>query len=250
MEEPGIIIESINVIGQLSYWGIFGLSLLANLVIPVPEEIFLLGIGYLSGGDAPVLNPYITAVIIIPGLLISDIFLYSLAKQGNKYVAILERRLRNFKFTRDREFVERHILKIIFISRFVIQFRFVGPVLAGTTNISWKKFLLWDFLALCVYVPLVIATGIFFHARITQVINGIGVVKNYILLGVGLLIFIWLVKLIRRHFFAYYVFKIDHEEGYIDTLIPGIKKRIVSIIHNEEDVEGQDTPDDSHNNPR
>ena len=237
MEEPGFIIESISLLGQLSYWGIFGLSLLANLVIPVPEEIFLLGLGYLSGGESPVLNPYITALIVIPGLLLSDIFLYTLARKGNKYVAILERRLRNFKFTRDREFVERHILKIIFISRFVIQFRFVGPVLAGTTNISWKKFIAWDAFALAVYVPLVIATGNFFHARIAQVINGIGVVKNYILLIVGLLVFVWLVKLIRRHFFEYYVLKFGEAEGYVDTPIPGIKKRIISLIKADHDGE-------------
>ena len=46
MQEISIITESI---GGLTYGGIFILALLPNLFIPVPEEIVLLAMGYLTG---------------------------------------------------------------------------------------------------------------------------------------------------------------------------------------------------------
>lgn len=240
MEDSAILIEAVHTLGQLSYWGIFGISLLANIIIPVPEEVFLLALGYVSGAEG-VINPYITAAIVIPGLMVSDLFLYTLARTGNKYVKVLERKLKNFKFTRDHSFVEKHIVKIVVISRFVIQFRFVGPVLAGTTKMSWKKFLVWDFIALCFYVPLVIFIGNYFNARITKVLTGIAVAKNYVLLAVGVLIVWWLAKFIRRQFFKEFIFHVHEKEGYIDTWVPGIRRKMHSHVddHFEKIEEGE-----------
>ncbi|MCD8528295.1 MAG: VTT domain-containing protein [Candidatus Pacebacteria bacterium] len=215
MEDIPTLMDAVGLLGQLSYWGIFGLSLLANILIPVPEEVFLLALGYISGGDAPAVNPYLTTLIVIPGLLISDLFLYSLARSGNKYIAILEKKLQNFKFTRDREFVEKHIIKIIVISRFIVQFRFMGPVLAGTTNISRARFLAWDAFALFIYVPMMIGIGNYFHARISQVIQGIALVKNYILIAVSVMIFVWLARKIRALFFARFIFALSQPRGYV-----------------------------------
>jgi membrane protein DedA with SNARE-associated domain len=238
MEETLVIVEAINTLGHISYWGIFGLSLLANLFIPVPEEVFLLALGYLSGGDTPTLNPWLTGAIVIPGLLISDIFLFTLARKGSRYVRILEKKISNFKFTRDHDFVERHIVKIIFVSRFVIQFRFIGPVLAGTTRTSYRRFILWDMIALCVYVPLVILIGNYFHARIARVLEGVALAKNYILLGLGLLVVIWGFWKIRQRFLRRFIFHFSDKEGYVNTFIPGIHKKVHSDLfdHRDEDL--------------
>jgi membrane protein DedA with SNARE-associated domain len=230
MEDPGLVIEAIGFLGKLSYWGIFGLSLLANIFIPVPEEIFLLTLGYLTGGVNPPLNPYLTVAIVTPGLLISDMFLYTLARHGGRYVRILEKKIKNFKFTRDESFIKKHITKIVVISRFVVQFRFIGPVLAGTTRMPFKKFILWDFLALLVYVPFVIFIGNFFHSRIERVLEGIAVVKNYVLIGVGLIVLYSILKFIRNMFFKEFVVKFSETDGYIDTFIPGIKKKMYSDL--------------------
>lgn len=231
MEDPGIVIETIGLLGKLSYWGIFGLSLLANIFIPVPEEIFLLMLGYLTGGTNPVLNPYLTIPIVIGGLLISDIFLYSLARTGSRYVKILEKKLKNFKMTRDQKLLKKHIIKIIVISRFVVQFRFLGPVLAGTTKTPFVKFVFWDLVALSIYVPFVVFIGNFFHERIAQVLQGIALVKNYILIVIALFLLFWVIRKIRNRFFKEFVFKLRPTEGYIDTPIPGVKKKVHSHLH-------------------
>jgi membrane protein DedA with SNARE-associated domain len=56
--------------------------------------------------------------------------------------------------------------------------RWIGPILAGMHQVSWKKFLKVDIAALFVYVPLMLWLGAYFHNRIDQLIEGVYVVRN------------------------------------------------------------------------
>jgi membrane protein DedA with SNARE-associated domain len=224
MEDTAI--QVLSQFESISYWGIFGLSLLANMVIPVPEEFFLLALGYIGGAGS--INLFFTAPLVVIGLFISDMVLFSLARNGNRFIAILHKRVKNNRFFEDESFVARNIRAIIFISRFVIQFRFIGPVLAGAIRTPWRTFLFWDFIALCVYVPFILWVGNYFHSRFSEIINGVSLARNII---VGILVFLTLSFIagkIRKKFFSDYVFT-TKEDGYVDTWIPGIKKQVASF---------------------
>ncbi len=211
---------------SISYWGIFGLSLLANMIIPVPEEFFLLALGYIGGAGS--INLFFTAPLVIAGLFISDLVLFSLARNGNRFVAILHKRVKHNTFFQDESFVKRNIRAIIFISRFVIQFRFIGPVLAGVARTSWRVFMLWDFVALCVYVPFILWVGNYFHARFSEIISGVSLVRNILAGIVVFFILSFIAQKVRKNFFADYVFT-TKQDGYVDTWIPGIKKQVASF---------------------
>lgn len=224
MEEVELVTRAVNFVGQMSYWGIFGFSLIANMLVPVPEEFFLLALGYVTGIDNTV-NVYITIPIVVVGLFISDIVLFTLARSGHRYVKILERRVKNFKFAKDESFIKKHIRAVIFISRFVIQFRFIGPMLAGITKTPYKTFLLWDFFALLIYVPIVLFIGNYFNDRITRIIAGVAVVKNYVLIIIVALIALWLARLARRTLFKNLIFSMSETHGYEKTIVPWLHKR-------------------------
>lgn len=176
----------INELGTLSYVGIWGVSLLSNVVIPIPEEGVLLALGYLSGTGR--VNGLILIPIVISALLTSDMIMYYLSKKGNKLISLFYNKLFASRLANKQDWMRAHIKKVIFFSRFLVQLRFIGPFMAGQMNVPPKTFILYDFLALLVYVPLFIFLGWFFHTKINLIIDGIGTVRNVILIVAGLLI--------------------------------------------------------------
>lgn len=179
--------EVINQLGALSYGGIWIVSFLSNVVIPIPEEIVLLALGYLSGTGA--INGFVVIPLIISALLANDIVLYSLAKRGSKITTYLYNRFFAKRLEKKGDaWLNMNIGSIIFFSRFLVQLRFVGPFIAGTRHLPIKKFILYDLLALIVYVPLFTGLGWYFHSRIILIIEDVGIVKNIILLIVALVL--------------------------------------------------------------
>jgi membrane protein DedA with SNARE-associated domain len=176
-------------IQALSYTGIFFMAIIANVVVPVPEEIVLIIFGYISRGEA--FNLVILLPLITVGILIGDCAMYFLAYRSNRLVTTFY----NHSFahiieSRGDDWVRRHIRKIIFFSRFMIQFRFIGPFLAGYKKISFKDFFLYDFLAVVIYVPIYVLIGRFFHKKINLIIDNVNSVKNIVVLCIiGFIIF-------------------------------------------------------------
>lgn len=184
--------------GTLSYVGIFAVALLANVFIPVPEEIVLLILGYVSGlgtFDLVFLIP-----IVIFGSLLGDIGMYFLARKNNKLVTVFYNKF----FARIIEkkgdlWVENNIKKIIFFSRFMIQFRFIGPFLAGQKKVLFKTFVVYDLIALCLYVPLYVVIGKFFSSRINFIISGVNIFKNIILVFICIVFVFALTKVLYKN---------------------------------------------------
>lgn len=181
-----------------SYLGIFVLALVANSFPAIPEEVFILALGYL--GATPTFNMYYIGVIAFLGLFISDCVIFYLARTGAKfYTKIISRVFgSSAEKVTESSFAKRHINKIIFLSRFVFQLRFIGPFLAGHYQVPWKTFLKYDIPALLLYVPLMLFIGSYFRDRVEKIISGTGVVKNYILIFVAIVLFIIVVRSIRK----------------------------------------------------
>ena len=196
-ESQSIITE----LGALSYVGIWFASLLSNVVIPVPEEIVLLAFGYLAGTGH--INFFILLPIVISGLLVSDIIMYTLAKKGSRFITWLYTKFFSKRLAAKNDaWYDTHITKIIFFSRFLIQLRFVGPFIAGQKKIPLKTFVTYDLAALLIYTPLYILLGLFFHSRVKAIVDNVGVARNIILVVVGLLIAFGLFKYMYRVLFT------------------------------------------------
>ncbi len=192
--------EIIGQLSALSYGGIWLVSFFANVVIPIPEEITLLALGYLVG------TGHINALIIIPlvisGLLASDIVLYSLSKHGSKFTTLFYERFFAKRLAQKGDrWLEMHIGKIIFISRFLVQFRFIGPFLAGQRKLPFKQFLVYDLFALVIYVPLFIFLGWYFESKISLIIEDVGKFKNILLILIGVVLTYGLLRLAYKLLF-------------------------------------------------
>lgn len=173
-------------LGGLSYLGIFGISLLANLVIPVPEEVVLLALGYAAHAGG--IEVFYVIPIVIAGLLVSDIVLYTLSHNRNRLVTYLYKKIFSSRFADKEAWMRDNIERVMFFSRFLIQLRFLGPFMAGQLGIKFKKFITYELAALVLYVPLLIWTGWYFHSRVERIVAGVGMIRNIIFIVFGILI--------------------------------------------------------------
>lgn len=180
--------DLINQIGLLSYVGIWFVSLISNVVIPVPEEAVIIVLGYLAAG--PKFNGFILLPLVLSALLTSDIIMYFFSRRNNKLVSVFYDKIFASRLESKREWIDKNIDKVVFFSRFLVQLRFLGPFFAGQTGMKFKKFLLLDLGALLVYVPAYLLIGRYFRSRINFIIGGIGVVRNIIIIiGIGIILF-------------------------------------------------------------
>jgi membrane protein DedA with SNARE-associated domain len=193
-------------LGSLSYPGIFGISLVANILAVIPEEAVLLGLGYATrAGEA---NIFYVIPIIILGLLISDLILYTLSWRGSRFIRTLydklfSKRLAFFsrKLDGKQQWMETHIEKVIFYSRFLMQLRFLGPFMAGQMKVPLRKFLVYELAALVIYVPLLVWIGWYFRSRVELVIGNLEQVHTVLLLFVLTIILLPLILSYIRRFF-------------------------------------------------
>lgn len=183
-------------LSSLSYFGIFLISILANVFIPFPEEVVILGLGYLSGtGNA---NIWILIPLVTSGLLISDIGMYYLSRGGNKWVNMFYQKVFADKLGDKLVWMNANINKVVFFSRFMVQLRFLGPFMAGQVKMPFKKFILIELAALFIYVPLFLGLGNYFHSRLSSIIDGVNVARNVILIVAGFLIIFAIFKILKK----------------------------------------------------
>ncbi len=186
-------------LGTLSYVGIFVVAMLSNVVIPVPEEVVLLAFGYLAGTGK--LNVFILVPLIMAGLLVSDIAMYVLARRGNRIITFFYNKFFAKRLKTKQAWIETHIYKVIFFSRFLMQLRFLGPFMAGHLKVPFKKFLMYELAAIVIYVPLLVWLGAYFRNRVEDIVSGVGKAHNLILIAMGIILLISLLQFLNRWLF-------------------------------------------------
>lgn len=214
MEDSNAIIASL---GGLSYFGVLILAMLSNMFIPVPEEIILVVMGYLSG-NGQFMYPLVMGIFIL-GLMISDYALYSLTLHGSRLVQGFIKRLQKRGLLKNEGYTRRHIKKIIFFSRFLVYLRFIGPVMSGYLKVDRKTFLTHNFLALVVYVNIFLGLGHHFHKQIEIITDGVARFKNYLLTGLLIIFTIVVLKYIQKNFISW----LRRIGEFIPTIIPGLE---------------------------
>jgi len=122
--------EIFTYVQHFSYLGIFIAAIFSGYIIPIPEEVLLLTLGYISSPGYIHLMPLILLVLI--AFILSDYLVYRLTLENSKYVDRFVQEVLNIKFiNKYRGWFERNIGAAIFIFRCTPLMRFVGPVFSG-----------------------------------------------------------------------------------------------------------------------
>ena len=188
---------AVNMLSGFSYVGIFFAVFAAGYIIPIPEEIFLLSIGYL--GAIGIISPGVAIAISIAALILGDSIVFALARHGfpsiqRMYARILKTRLgKRFKMRS-----EEHVTRSIFVLRFIPGLRFLSPMMAAMHNVSFLRFFFIDLCAIALYITLYILLGYHLSDSILRVMVRVQEVRHMIftaiLFVVAVIIISWAYK--------------------------------------------------------
>lgn len=165
-----------------TYGGIFAVSLLAGYLLPIPEAVALVVIGFFAFKAK--FSFGLTLLLSILGVVVGDNILFWLSKQGSRHVDYFIKKLKKNKIVEYEEWVKNNLGKTIYFLRFFAGFRFLGPVLAGMLNCKWKKFVLHNAIACAVHTSVFVALGYYYKTNILLLIAEVEALK-YILLFVS-----------------------------------------------------------------
>lgn len=154
---------------HLTYTLLFVLLLLCGLGFPMAEELVLLaGGGFVASG---VLDPLLMLLVNFLGVLIGDVFLFSLGRGVSSRLSRSPRFTHWFahKLARGRPLFARYGSTTIFLARFVPGLRAPAFLIAGTMQMPLWRFVGIDTLASLIFVPALCGIGYLFADQIDMI---------------------------------------------------------------------------------
>jgi membrane protein DedA with SNARE-associated domain len=178
--------------GGVAYLLIFGILVACGLGFPLPEDIPLIATGYLIWDRTMTWFGGISVTIL--GVLIGDSILFFIGHRLGG--SILNRKKKPLfspkRVRRARAYFRKYGPKVVFFARFVAGLRAVVFFMAGSMHMKFRTFILLDFLAALISVPLWIGGGYYlghyFGSEISDLLLKLKEIKMVITIVVSLLI--------------------------------------------------------------
>jgi membrane protein DedA with SNARE-associated domain len=192
MSQPGLP----EYIYHLSYFGIFLWFALIEQLTPIPEEISLVSLGYVSMHTP--LSPVICGLVSVIGLLTADNLFFYLSLKGNKLAHKLVSKVSHQLIDRIKQNLQHNSKKTLIIMALLPKLRFLSPIISATTGISWKLFFLINSIATIFYTTVYILIGIFFYSQLEMLLHELKLFQHLIFIGVIVIIAVFLILGIRK----------------------------------------------------
>ncbi|MFZ7198128.1 DedA family protein [Avibacterium avium] len=193
----------INFFTDYGYFAVLFVLIICGFGVPIPEDITLVSGGVISGLGYT--NPHIMLVVSMLGVLIGDSTMYWL---GRAYgVKILRFRpirkmltLKRLQMVRSQ--FDKYGNRVLFTARFLPGLRAATYMVSGITRrVSFVRFVLIDFLAAIISVPIWVYLGHFGASNLDWLNEQIhkGQFVIYAIIGVVALILLWKWKKSRKN---------------------------------------------------
>lgn len=130
----------------LIYATLFGLIAGESAGLPLPGETSLIATGALAAHQGSVSIVLVIAVAACAAI-VGDNVGFALGRRGGHWILTRDGRWasgRRRYLERGERFFDRHGAKAVFLARWVPGLRVVGAWLAGTHQMRWRSFLLWN----------------------------------------------------------------------------------------------------------
>jgi len=137
--------DTTALVDQFPYAGIFLLLILGGIGFPFPEDTTLILSGFLIAQG--ILKPFSAFLVVYPGLLITDFFLYWVGKKYGRMV-VEHKRFRRIispdRLSRLEEKFKKRDVWVILVGRHLVGLRAQIFLVAGVMRMSAIKFLVAD----------------------------------------------------------------------------------------------------------
>ncbi|MDX2592622.1 MULTISPECIES: DedA family protein [Streptomyces] len=198
---PGPLAHLAPLLDHYGYWAVGAVILVEDFGVPAPGETILLAAGVFAGAGR--LNIYAVAAVAFVAAVLGDNIGYLIGRSGGRafvhrwgrYVFLTPKR-----FQAAEEFFGRHGGKIVTVARFVEGLRQANGIIAGTSGMAWRRFLLFNALGAALWVGLWATLSYLVGSHITTVYDEISRYQVYVLVALGVLFAAFVTRhVVRRH---------------------------------------------------
>lgn len=150
---PHVIQIAAPFINHYGYFGVGGLLLLESAGIPVPGETTLITAALFAGiGD---LNILLVILIGITAAVIGDNIAFAIGSFGGKRIVDRYGKyifLPKQRYQKIEDFFNRNGSKVVIVARFIDGLRQLNGIIAGTSDMKWGKFIVFNFIGAVLWV--------------------------------------------------------------------------------------------------
>ena len=179
------------------YWAVLFVLIICGFGVPIPEDITLVSGGVIAGLYPESVNSHLMLLVSMIGVLVGDSCMYWLGRiYGTRILRFRPMRkivtLKRLKMVRDK--FAQYGNRVLFVARFLPGLRAPVYMVSGITHrVSYTRFVLIDFCAAIISVPIWVYLGEFgaknLHWLHEQIEKGQMVI--YMLIGLLGLFLVW-----------------------------------------------------------
>ncbi len=171
---------------------IAGVLLVCGLGFPMPEDIVLITTGFLASlGKFPL---WVGIVLGMAGVLSGDAVLFFLGRRYGDHVLdapFVRRIMRPAALQAAKERVLRNARVICFAARFLPGLRSPIYLMAGAMGVPPRTYMVQDFLAASVSVPVWVVAGWYFGEQIEQAMLWSRQFQTWLFITLGVALVVW-----------------------------------------------------------
>jgi membrane protein DedA with SNARE-associated domain len=166
---------------KFGYIGVYVWFITVDQIVPVPEEITLIIIGYFASlGN---ISPLLAGTFAIAAFLTVDIVYFQLTRSGNKLIKKITGKSNSTKTNAYKEKLKNHTFKTLVVLCFIPRMRLLGPVFVALLKIPFLRFIFYDTCGLCLFTTVYISLGYVFHKSLSSVISKTQSLTNIIFIA-------------------------------------------------------------------
>ncbi|GGJ62923.1 DedA family protein [Streptomyces brasiliensis] len=194
---PGVFADLAPLLDHWGYTAVGGLLFLEDFGVPVPGETVLIAAAVYAGAGQ--LNVVTVAVIAFLAAVCGDNIGYAIGRYGGhrlvtrygRYVLLTPARV-----AKTEAFFTRHGGKVVTVARFIEGLRQANGIIAGLSEMPWRRFLVFNALGAALWVGVWVTLGGLAGDHIGTLYPAIQRYELYLLAAVG----ITLAAVVVRHF--------------------------------------------------
>ena len=179
---PGVFHHFEGTLHDWGYFAVAGFLFLEDFGVPLPGETMLIAASLYAGAGH--LNVFLVAFIAFTAAVAGDNVGYAIGRFGGR--ELVERYGKWVFLTGDRldraeAFFERHGGKVVSVARFIEGLRQLNGIIAGTMEMHWARFLIFNAIGAALWVGVWTSVGYVAGDHVETVANYF----SYVAIGVG-----------------------------------------------------------------